>query len=251
METKPILILGAMASEVDTLLKDMDQEETFPMGSFLFWKGRLHDTPVVLAQSGIGKADAAGAAALGCEIFRPRLVINEGTAGAYTKDLHPYDIVVGTSYYNADAVHTSLEGKTLYLDLAALEGSGKEAEYTDAEPFWQESDRMWSTWLYNQGRTYSRGKVVRGRIASGDQWNASPAKIMELAEKTGALCEDMECAAVGEIARKYKIPYLPVRIISNNNRLQEPFDGDTAIVLQNWIVRLFSEETLLPRPGRK
>ncbi len=244
MGVKPILILGAMTSEVQVLLHAMKQEETFSMGSFLFWKGKMRDTPVVLGQTGIGTASAAAATALGCEVFRPQLVVNEGTAGAYTKDLHPYDIVVGTSYYNADAIHTSLKGKTLYLDLVALESSGKEAEYTDAEPFWRKTDDTWSAWLYAQNRSYNRGKVAKGRIASGDQWNAYPEKIEELARKTGALCEEMECAAVGEIARRYAIPYLPVRIISNNNRLQEAFDGETAIALQEWLAALFAKRDL-------
>lgn len=71
MGVKPILILGAMTSEVQVLLHAMKHEETFSMGSFLFWKGTLRDTPVVLGQTGIGTASAAAATALGCEVFRP------------------------------------------------------------------------------------------------------------------------------------------------------------------------------------
>lgn len=227
-----------MELEVATLRNAMTEVIEQDIGSFKFWSGKLGNLSVVLSQTGIGTAAAAAATALGCERFRPSLVLNQGTAGGYPEDLHPYDLVLGETWYNANAWFQASYGKKYFLDLAALEGESKESEFTGAKPFLHNSDRDLITWLDRESLHYTRGRSVSGCIASGDQWNDEPEAIASLQKQTGALCEEMETAAAGEVAARLGVPFAAVRVISNNNRLGEPFDPGTAVALQEWLIKI-------------
>lgn len=234
-DSHPILLQGAMELEISTLLAALTEVEEQSVGSFQFWQGKLGRRPVVLSQTGIGTAAAAAATALGCERFQPALVLNQGTAGGYTENLHPYDLVIGETWYNANARFRSSYGKKYFLDLVALEGESKESEFTGDKPFLHSSDARLVAWLRREHRHYTRGRTVLGCIASGDQWNDEPDAIAALQQQTGALCEEMETAAAGEVAARLGVPFGAVRVISNNNRLGELFDPGTAVALQEWV----------------
>lgn len=237
-EPHPLLIQGAMELEVATLRSAMTEMKEIGIGSFKFWQGRLGRLPVVLSQTGIGTAAAAAATALGCQLFSPALVLNQGTAGGYTENLHPYDLVIGETWYNANARFRARYGKTYFLDLVALEGESKEREFTGSHPFLHHSNQDLVAWLDRESLHYTRGRSVLGCIASGDQWNDEPDAIAALQQQTGALCEEMETAAAGEVAARLGVPFGAVRVISNNNRLGESFDPGTAVALQEWIANI-------------
>lgn len=237
-DSHPILLQGAMELEITTLLAALTEVEEQSVGSFQFWQGKLGRRPVVLSQTGIGTAAAAAATALGCERFQPALVLNQGTAGGYTENLHPYDLVIGKTWYNANARFRARYGKTYFLDLVALEGESKEREFTGSHPFLNHSNQDLVAWLDRESLHYTRGRSMLGCIASGDQWNDEPDAIAALQQQTGALCEEMETAAAGEVAARLGVPFGAVRVISNNNRLGEPFDPGTAVALQEWIANI-------------
>jgi hypothetical protein len=165
-DSHPILLQGAMELEITTLLAALTEVEEQSVGSFQFWQGKLGRRPVVLSQTGIGTAAAAAATALGCERFQPALVLNQGTAGGYTENLHPYDLVIGETWYNANARFRARYGKTYFLDLVALEGESKEREFTGSHPFLHHSNQDLVAWLDRESRHYTRDAAC---------WDASPA----------------------------------------------------------------------------
>ena len=77
--------------------------------------------------------------------------------------------------------------------------------------------------------------ILFGRIGSGDMWNQEYDKIMYNYEKYQLLCEDMECAAVCQIADKYKIPFISIKGISNNEILNEEYDYSVMNSLINFV----------------
>ncbi|MCI8457315.1 MAG: 5'-methylthioadenosine/S-adenosylhomocysteine nucleosidase, partial [Mammaliicoccus sciuri] len=52
-------IIGAMEEEVEILKSSIENRETIQIAHVIFYKGNIEDKQVVLAQSGIGKVNAA------------------------------------------------------------------------------------------------------------------------------------------------------------------------------------------------
>lgn len=237
-QEKPVLLQGAMELEVAVLREALENVQEVRQGDFLFWTGKLGKQQAVVSRTGIGTAAAAAATALGCTLFQPALVLNQGTAGGYPVDLEPFDLVVGERWFNGNALYQSRYGKDSYLDLAALEGESKESEFTGDRPFFHPCDREAVRWLDSWRTAYTRGRVVLGTIASADRWNDCPDTIRDLEANTGALCEEMETAGAGDIAGRMGIPFAALRVISNNNRTRRPFDPETARAVQEWVLRV-------------
>lgn len=89
-------ILGAFPPEVDILRSQIQQKKESIFQNIRFTEGLLNGKHVVLAQTGIGKANAASTTALMLEHFNPAQLIFTGIAGGVNPSLQPGDIVIGT-----------------------------------------------------------------------------------------------------------------------------------------------------------
>ena len=116
-----IAIIGAMQEEVTALRELMTDvtEKTTPISEVLL--GKLAGQEVIVAQSGIGKVQAALQAAYLLSNYEIEGIVNIGSAGGLRADEEVGDIVVGTSttYYDLlfDSAHPrkGLEPYTLSL----------------------------------------------------------------------------------------------------------------------------------------
>ncbi len=237
---KPVLLQGAMELETAVLRQGLTGVREVHKGNFSFWQGTLGSLPVVVSRTGIGTAAAGAATALGCALFQPALVLSQGTAGGYG-ELHPYDLVLGSRYFNANALYTAPSGDKRYLYLSRLEEESDDAAFTGTGPLPDQCSGAVMDWLRQGAAGYTRGRVVEGLIASSDQWNADPGRIAQAAQLTQALCEEMETAAAGETAARFGVPFGAVRVISNNNQLGESFQAATAEVLAQWLLELLKK----------
>src|SRR5262249_6212706 len=91
-----IAVLGAMTVEVELLEQELTDKKERTIQGVRFTTGSLKDKRVVLAHSGMGKVNAAMAATLVVEGFRPTHVLFTGIAGGLNPDLRPGDVVIGT-----------------------------------------------------------------------------------------------------------------------------------------------------------
>ena len=89
---------------------------------------------------------------------------------------------------------------------------------------------------------YPQGRVHTGTIFSSDRWSRELDYIAYWQKQENALGEEMEAAASAQIAAAYQIPYLCVRVVSNNEAAQEPWEPAKAERLasgcQEYILRL-------------
>lgn len=195
-------VIGAMPEEIELTKKNMSETNTKTIGSMQYHIGKIYDEPVVLCLSGIGKANAAAAAAILIHVFNAQMLIFTGVAGGVQPYLNIGDIVIGTDFlYHDFDVHA--------LGYAISEIPQEKISLFPANAFISE------TVLKIAKDAFGNHCIHRGRIVSGDQFIASNEKITFLREKFNAFAVDMESAAVAHIACKHNVPCCIIRSISD------------------------------------
>lgn len=198
-------IIGALPEEIEQFKNTIRDPTVRTEGRFTLFEGTLEGKPVVLAQCGIGKVNAAMVTQL---LLRhgAEMVIFTGVAGAVAAELRVGDLVIGR-----DAVQHD-------VDLCAL---GYEPGQVPEEPVsWPTDEGLRTLALQVAGELvgsdgFEGVRVVEGRVASGDQFIADPERVAWLRDTFGASCAEMEGAAVAQTCANWGVPFLIIRSISD------------------------------------
>lgn len=241
----PVMIQGPMPIEAQYFASLLSDVRTEKAGQATFYIGTFNGYPVVVAQTGKGLENTAAATAVGIERYHPRAIINQGTSGGHDPDLQVGDIVLGKRSVNASNFKTPFRDKGegseplewLPMDLLASEGSAGEGDSAkDAERIrYYVADAELLAAAHAVKGQYKRGKVVEGTIASGNFWNNELDRIAWLHTKFGTSTEEMETASAAQIAHIYGIPFLGIRVLSNNLTNGGHYDPSTATDCQAFV----------------
>ena len=195
-------LMGAMEDEVRLIRADLDDVEELD-GPCELLRGRLDDTPVVLAQCGIGKVNAALAASAMVQAGATRIVFT-GVAGAVAPGLGIGDVVVGNRFQQHDADDTAFGNP-----IGTVPGE---------PPYWEPDPDLFALVLdVLRALEEPRGhQVVAGPIVSGDQFIAQAEKVAWLRATFGASAVEMEGAALAQAANRLGVPFAVVRILSDS-----------------------------------
>ena len=185
------------------------------------------------------------------ERYHPRAIINQGTSGGHDPDLQVGDIVLGKRSVNASNFKTPFRDKGegsaplewLPMDLLASEGSAGEGDSAkDAERIrYYVADAELLAAAHAVKGQYKRGKVVEGTIASGNFWNNELDRIVWLHTQFGTSTEEMETASAAQIAHSYGIPFLGIRVLSNNLTNGGHYDPSTATDCQAFVKQVVEQ----------
>ena len=85
---------------------------------------------------------------------------------------------------------------------------------------------------------YPSGKVVEGVIGSSDMWNSELDRIAWLHDKFGTSVEEMEAAAAAQVASLSQVPFLGIRVLSNNITNGAPYVRETAVECQQYVLQV-------------
>lgn len=228
---KPILIQGAMDTEL-CLLKSLlptVKEET--LGGFLFTHCQVHDYPVILSKTEIGMVHASSATTLALEHYRPAVVLNQGLAGAHRPELICGDLILGQSCCSIHSVQSPLQEET------------QPQTWKHWDFFLPPKDQNLAPSLSGDASLcalfaeaeYRAGKKLLGTLGSGDVWNRETQRIQHLASLRNSFCEDMESFAVYQICERQQVPVLGLRVISNNELSKLPYDEGVGEALQQFV----------------
>nr|MCU0326967.1 5'-methylthioadenosine/S-adenosylhomocysteine nucleosidase [Spirosomataceae bacterium] len=105
-----IAILGAMPEEVQLLESQLQNPKTKNILGFNFKTGKLMGKKVVIAETGIGKVNAATVTTLLIKEFSPQSIIFTGIAGAVNPNLNQGDVVIGSKLAYHDYGRLTDEG---------------------------------------------------------------------------------------------------------------------------------------------
>src|SRR5689334_434029 len=90
-----IVVQGALDSELQPLLAALEDKERIQIAAWTFWRGRIGGKRVLVSRTEVGPINAVAATTVAIVTFKPKLIINQGTAGANDPELKMFDIVVG------------------------------------------------------------------------------------------------------------------------------------------------------------
>lgn len=237
---KPILIIGAMDSEIDFLIEKLENKKKCKLNIYNVYEGRFEGHEVVIAQSEVGIINSSVIATLAIEKYKPSIVINEGTAGGFGRDIHKGDIVIGSECFNIMSAKTPYKeenegSNSIEWDYITFVNGGTDEKKTI------KADERLVQFVENLKSKYKKGRVYKGIIGSGDIWNCEKDKIMYLNEKHGVLCEEMEGIAVYTVCTNYNIPVVGIRIISDNEILGEEYDRNLGLECQKFVYEVIKE----------
>ncbi len=198
---KKLGIIGAMDIEVGSLVEKMEDITAWEIAGMLLYEGSLEGLPAVVVKCGVGKVNAAMCAQLLCSDFGVTHLVNTGIAGSLCAELDIGDLVVSTDamYHDFDCVHFGYPaGKVPGMDVVAFP-----------------ADESLQKMAVAVAEGIHPGRVKQGRVASGDQFVASREKKQAIIELTGALCTEMEGAAIAHTAYRNEVPFVILRAISD------------------------------------
>ena len=194
-------IIGAMDVEVATLKEKMEAVTVAVHAGSAYYEGRLEGCPAVVVQCGVGKINAAICAQVLVSVYGVTHIVNTGIAGSLCADLDIGDLVVSRDamYHDFDCNAFGYPtGKVPGMDVIAYPADG-----------------TMMALAFAAAESVNPGHTRMGRVASGDQFVCEKAMKERIISVTGALCTEMEGAAIAHAAYRNGVPFVILRAISD------------------------------------
>ena len=197
----PVAIIGAMEQEIALLQSRIAQPQHEKVAHVAITRGTLAGKPVLLAQSGIGKVNAAITTTILLEKYQAACVINTGSAGGLQGGMKQGDVVGGiqTAHHDADAT-----------------AFGYAIGQLPQMPARYEADAALVEHAARAAIAFDGAAIHRGLIVSGDQFINHPDKIARIrAHFPDALAVEMEAAAIAQTCYQFARPCVIIRALSD------------------------------------
>jgi adenosylhomocysteine nucleosidase len=224
-DTVEVLVQGALNIEIQPLLDALEGSRPVQTAAWTFWEGRIGRKRVVVSRTEMGPINAVAATALGIDRYKPRLVINQGTAGANNADLRLYDIVVGertVDYSGYTSQHANAE-TGIHPDNWKPSAHSLRLDGKDLKPFPNFTGDA-ATLEIASAMKNPRGRVIRGTIGSAFQINREIDMIASIRARYGTDSEDMESAFAHGAAIGLGTRFLAIRMISDSEYTHPTFE---------------------------
>lgn len=195
-------IIGAMDFEVKGIIELMDICQPVQTGSLSFCRGKIYGNDVVVAQSGIGKVNAAMCATAMIMEYSPDCIINSGIAGGLLGTMNVLDCVVAKDVCQHD------------FDLSAFGDPKGLVAGMDCVQI--KCDDLVRETLLTAAKDICKGTVSEGTVATGDVFVSGSELISYLRNNFGAIACEMEGGAVGQVCTFFGVPFGILRVISDS-----------------------------------
>jgi adenosylhomocysteine nucleosidase len=234
-----LLVQGAVDTELGPLLAALEGKQLRRVSAWSFWKGHMGRRQVVVSRTDVGPVNASASTALGIREFGPKAIINQGTAGAHSRALKLWDIVLGVETTDYAAFQSS------HADQGAGQDPGRwkplphplrvDGEKVQRFPTFPGDARLLAA---AEKLTNPRGRVVRGNIGSAFQFNREVDRLDWAHQVYGTDAEDMESAYAAGVAVAMKVPFAAVRMISDTEWEHPNFERIAGQYCAEFVVEL-------------
>lgn len=194
-----LAFIGAMDLEVEAFLERMTNIQKLEISQVDFYKGKLSEIECIVMRSGVAKVAAALSTTILFEHFDIDGVVNIGTAGGLNINQEVLDVVVSE--------------KVAYHDIDV------------PDPYWPKGFDQNKTCfkadehyvnVIKEITSENKDRVWFGNIVTGDGFIYREDQIERIQrEYPGALCAEMEGAAIAQVCRHYNKPFIILRSLSD------------------------------------
>lgn len=193
-------IIGAMRCEVEGIIAGMEAVAVKRISSVDFYSGRLCGIETVVAQSGVGKVNAAVTAQTMILEYKADCIINSGVAGGLDAALKIGDVCIADRTAEHDMDTTPIGDEPGYI-------TGLNRVYMDC-------DGDISGLLLDSAKSLGINAVT-GTVVSGDQFIATAEQRERLINVFGGAAAEMEGAAIGHVCAMNDVKFAVLRAISD------------------------------------
>ena len=225
-------LIAAIPQELAHLRTAMSVACSVDVANTRFDTGSLDGRDVVLAETGIGKVNAALVTTVLAQRFGCRIIVFSGVAGGLDPDLNVGDVVIADQLIQHDA--------------GVLEKEQLQTYQAGHVPFINPTDRLGyqiddavldnvKSALHGvrlrplSPRAGGRGRppeIVYGTVLSGDQYLHSEPTRARLHGEFGALAIEMEGGAVAQVCEAFGIDWVVIRALSDLAGQESKFEFD-------------------------
>ena len=191
-----VAAMGSERSRIQRLFKNVRESTATP--EKVYYVGELGRNEAVLAETGIGKVNAAIGAVELIRAWHPDCLISTGVAGGIDASLGVMDVVVGA--------------EVVYHDVVCGPGNVP-GQVQGLPPSFAGDPRLLACAKSIAG---TESKVAAGLICSGDQFITGREHLEAIkARHPAGLAVDMESGALAQVCHIYGVPFLSFRILSD------------------------------------
>ncbi len=229
-----IFIAAAMQREVSPLIQSMENVDTMSIGGFRIYRGKIGNKDIVAGVSGPGLIKMSAMTSLVCSRYNVSAAINYGMVGGYGRQIHKDDIIICTEAMSTASYMTSRKRAGINIRkwnyMTFTDGGTDElVVYTADSTLSAEAKKI----------SYPRNGHT-GRVGSADIWNNERKMIRMLMRRYSIICEDMEAVAVYQLARRFGIPCISIKGVSDNCFLGEEYDDSVLPMMNDFVLELIS-----------
>jgi adenosylhomocysteine nucleosidase len=209
-------LLGAFGAEVTLVKQSLKDAKTVLIEGIPFTTGLVGNQRVVVAETGIGKVNAAMTTALLLTHFHPRRVLFTGIAGGTNPSLQPGDIVIARQTVHHDYQYITFEQQPSIQTRNAVTGEKNPAFFNADSVMLVRAQAVAHSVVFDPIPGTSRPpSVLTGIVVTGDQFISSAQKVAELRKTFKADATEMEGAAVAQVCYQMQVPHLVIRSLSD------------------------------------
>jgi len=225
---KPIALVAAMREELDALLAAFPEHEAKVHFNTRLFHARHGAQDLVIAQSGVGKVNAACTLSLLLSDFDPGCVINTGCAGGMQPRQQLLDLVVPE-----EIVYTDVDVTPLGYAYGQMMGS---------EPRFSSSPSLLAHFQRVLAEHPLPVACHHGLLGSSDSFIYTPGQLAHIRRHFNGRvqCVDMEGGAIAHTCTRFGVPFLILRALSDM-----PGKGENASDFKAFLTRAAANSAAL------
>lgn len=231
MSKEPLGLISAIPQELAHFGAELEIDSTREIGGIAFRIARLDGLPLVVAEAGLGKVNAAVVSTLLLAEFGCRGLVFSGVAGGLDPALAVGDVVLGRRLVCHDYGRLSERRIVPYQPgNMPLPGFPETHGYDLPEELLGRLRRALDGFVLPEVTAENgasrRPHLVEGTILTGDTFLSCAETRVELAERFGGHAVEMEGAAVVQVAERFERPAVVIRALSDLAGAESHIDFD-------------------------